>query len=148
MAVMRQGGHAPARVRRDGRARSPAGLGVGADEGERAFGDDDELAGHVYGGALGELTPGPLRLALMPAEPGDRLEVGVEHDHALLAGRLGDQRVQGLLGWREPAARLPVAVVDDDEGDAGRAADAREQRQVRLTAALDDRDRLPVDVVP
>ena len=119
----------------------------GVSERQRQLGGPNQRLRHLVRAALGELSPGALRLAAMAVEPRDRLEVGIEHDHTLLPGRLGDQRVQRLLGRREPAARLPVAVVHDDKGDTGRAADPREEGDVRLAAALDDRDRLPVDVV-
>ena len=81
-------------------------------------------------------------------QPRHRLEIRVEHDDAFLAGCFGNERVQRPLGRREPAARLSIAVVHSDERDPGGPADAREERDIRLAAALDDRDRLAVDVVP
>ena len=52
----------------------------------------------------------------MAREPGDGFEIGLEHDDTLLARGFDDQCVQRPLGRREPAARLPVAVVHDDKG--------------------------------
>ena len=106
-----------------------------------------ELCRHVPGVADGELSPRSLGLAAAPGEPGNGLEVRIEHDHALLARSLGDEGVQRPLGRHELAARPPVAVVHDDEWDPDGLADPREEGDVRLASALDDRYRLPVDVV-
>src|SRR3712207_8956844 len=46
-----------------------------------------------------------------------------------------------------PYTTLFRSVVDDDERDPDRRADAREERDVRLAAALHDRDRFAVCVV-
>ena len=102
------------------------------DERQGELGHADELPGHVVGGALGELPPGALGLAAVPCETRDRLEVGVEHDDAFRTGRLGDQRVQRPLGRDEPAARLSIAVVHDDERD--RRSPGRSARTVGCSA--------------
>ena len=94
-----------------------------------------------------EVVPGSLRLVRVAAQAGHGLEVGHQLDHPLRAGDLRDQHVQPLLRGDRVRARLGVAVVDDDEGDAAGLADAGEDRDVRLPAALDDRDLGPVGVV-
>ena len=80
-------------------------------------------------------------------QPRDRLEVRVEHNGPIRAGGFGDQCVQSPLGCNESATRLSVAVVHGDERDAAGLTDPREQGQVGLAAAFDDRDRLSVDVM-
>ena len=81
-----------------------------------------------------------------PRRPATASKSARQLDHPLGAGDLRDERVQSLFE-RIVRARLGVAVVDDDEGDAAGLADAGEDRDVRLPAALDDRDLGPVGVV-
>ena len=105
-----------------------------------------ELRGHLGRRALGELSPGVLGLVAAPLQSGHRLEVGVEHDDAFLADRIGDQRVQRLLA----GASLPLVLLSLSCRTRNGIPVALQMRAKSGMFGLpphDDRDRLPVDVV-
>ena len=116
-------------------------------QGDRAFGYAQKRLWHLRRGAQRKLPPRSLGLTSVANEPGDRFEVGVEYDCAVLTGSLGDQRVERLLSRDELPVCPSIAVVNDDKWNATGSADPGEQRQIRLAAALDDRDRFSVDIV-
>ena len=96
------------------------------------------------GSSPGPRQMGPRTLGLWSpsVEPGDALEVRLEDDRSPRARPPADERVQLQLVFQRLAAGPEIAVVDDHERNPGPLADLDEERQVRLAAALDDRDLL------
>src|SRR5579884_817240 len=105
-----------------------------------------ERARHLAVAAV-EAAVGGLGLAAAGSEAGHAFEVGHERDRPLPPRGAEDRLVCDPLGLggRRPARRVPV--VHDDVRDRAEVADLREERDVPLAGAVDDRDRLLVDVV-
>src|SRR5581483_2760513 len=90
--------------------------------------------------------PGGARLAAARLHARDRLEVRGQHDRAPLACHLADLAVDDPLRLERALAFRCVPVVDDDVRNLAGVADADEERDVALAAALEHEDPLLVDV--
>src|SRR4051794_32692553 len=113
-------------------------------------GDDplDRDAERAWDGPVSALEPLERRRRLAPpgAQAGDALEVRCQLHGAPLAGDPEDRVVRDLLGLGRLRAARRVAVVHHDVRDVAGVADLREERDVPFAGAVDDRDRLLVDV--